>query len=62
MNPQERHALDKILERGLRVTPFGQAWRIFGPGVDLLTAKLSSLSSTDLRPAAEFKSKTKGTS
>lgn len=50
MSPLEQHALHEILARGLRVVAFGAGWRIFGPGVDLLTVRLASLSDTDLRP------------
>lgn len=60
MNPQEQHALENILRRGLRVVPFGLGWHVRGPGVDLLCAKLSMLSDVDLRPAAKLKSTTKG--
>lgn len=53
MSPLEQHALQEILARGLRVVRFGAGFRVFGPGVDLLTLRLASLSATDLRPAPE---------
>lgn len=35
-----------------RVLPFGRAWRVVGPGVDLLLADLVSLRPSDLEPVA----------
>lgn len=60
MSPLEEHAHREILKRGLRIVPFGEGWRVFGPGVDLLTLRLGSLSATDLRPAPETIFSTRG--
>lgn len=45
--------------RGLRVEPHGKAWRIHGPGVDILTCALHEVNVSELtamaRTAPAFK-------
>ncbi len=43
-------ALDIARRRQLEVEPFGNGWRIFGRGVDLLVADLWMVDPSDLRP------------
>lgn len=41
-----------IARRGLHVEPFGQkAYRVYGPGVDMLVVNLALLKPEELRPA-----------
>ena len=40
-----------VQEAGCKLRPHGAAWRIVGPGVDLLLSDLRSLRPSDLEPA-----------
>lgn len=48
--PQENAVRDAAARRGLVIEPFGVGWRIYGPGVDLLSLKLADLGEKDLLP------------
>lgn len=50
--PAERadQARRLIEQRGLRIEPFGVGWRVYGPGVDLLTASFDWVGPLDLEP------------
>lgn len=43
----------QIIKHGLRVERYGQAWPVFGPGVDLIAADLGALTVADLKPEAQ---------
>lgn len=51
-NPVQRaeQARRLIEQRGLRIEPFGVGWRVYGPGVDLLTASFDWVGPLDLEP------------
>ena len=50
LNAKRQIAMAEIQRRGLNVIQQGEAWRIYGPGVDLLICDLSELDPTSLIP------------
>ena len=47
----KREAIKSAIEqRGLLCVPYGKAWRVFGKGVDILTADLGYLDASQLCP------------
>lgn len=48
---KEAVLLKEIAHRGLRIEQYGAAWRIHGPGVDLLVTEIRLVRLSDLRPA-----------
>ena len=42
----------EIEKRGLHCVPFGQAWHIYGNGVDVLTADLANVDIIQLSPVS----------
>ncbi|MCZ2098070.1 MAG: hypothetical protein LC121_17740 [Anaerolineae bacterium] len=52
LSPAQRaeQARRLIEQRGLRIEPFGVGWRVYGPGVDLLTASFDWVGPLDLEP------------
>ena len=43
-------ALDMIRRYQITVEPFGDGWRIFGRGVDLLVSEMAEVEASDLTP------------
>ena len=50
-SPAETLLAAKVAQGRLTVTPFGRAWRIHGPGFDLLVASLADLHPSDFHEA-----------
>ena len=50
LSMKRRMAMAEIQRRGLNVIQQGEAWRIYGPGVDLLICDLSVLDPASLTP------------
>jgi hypothetical protein len=47
LNPRAAHMVQK---RKLNIEPFGRAWRIYGPGVDMVFSRPSDVMESDLVP------------
>lgn len=47
---KRRLMLGEIARRGLRYEQHGTGWRVFGPGVDVITTDIAFLQTQDLKP------------
>jgi len=47
---REQRVRDAIKARGLTLERIGVVWRVYGPGVDIRTTALSTVTASDLAP------------